>query len=191
MRPWSKSRWALTVLLLSVASCALFQRFGAGGPYKGRVIDAETKQPLEGAVVLAVWKKSFPAGVHRAYGFLDAEEVLTDKGGTFVVGKKPPISWIPGVSVEGPGITIFYPGYGFYPIYHTSPPRGIPPGIEVLLEQMEKEGLTFELPSLKTREERRKVVQHPVLLPSIPREKMPNLIRLLNIERKATGLPPV
>ena len=92
--------------------------------------------------------------------------------------------------MEGPGITIFYPGYGFYPNYHTNPP--LPPaGTEGLLEQMEKEGLTFELPSLKTREERRKVVQHPVLLPSIPREKMPNLIRLLNIERKATGLPPV
>jgi hypothetical protein len=56
---------------------------------------------------------------------------------------------------------------------------------------MEKEGLTFEIPRLKTQQERIKVVQDLVLLSSIPREKMPNLIRLLNVERKATGLPPV
>jgi hypothetical protein len=47
---------------LLLTSCGLVEgqdgRFLEGmtyGPYRGRVIDAETKQPLEGAVVLGVW----------------------------------------------------------------------------------------------------------------------------------------
>lgn len=34
----------------------------ASGAYRGHVVDAETKQRLAGAVVLAIWKKQVPVG---------------------------------------------------------------------------------------------------------------------------------
>ena len=36
----------------------------AAGPYRGRVIDAETKEPLAGAVVLVYWLRNAPAIGH-------------------------------------------------------------------------------------------------------------------------------
>jgi hypothetical protein len=140
-----------------VAGCGLFYPVFAGGPYKGRVVDSETKQPLEGAVVLAVWDSVTPTIADTVDSYLDAEEVLTDSNGRFVVGKHPPISWRPGW-VEGPRLIIYCPGYGFYPHYHTSPPMPLR-GTEQLLERMEKEELVIELPRLKTREERLKVIR--------------------------------
>jgi hypothetical protein len=189
MRRWSKSTWVTIVILVLVASCGLFNQLLAGGPYKGRVIDAETKKPLEGAVVLAVWQRVSAGFVQKAYGFLDAEEVLTDSNGRFVVGKHAPASWIPGTWVYGPDIIIFYPGYGFYPRYHVSPPMPLG-GTETLLEVMEKKELVIELPPLKTRKERLEV-QDGVLSSRIPDYKMPGLIRLVNLERQRLGLDPV
>lgn len=188
MRRWSKTRWAATVLLLLVVSCGVYQRLAAGGPYRGRVIDSETKQPLEGAVVLAVWYTMTPALADVMYLYLDAEEALTDKDGRFVVGKHPPMTWRPISWVDSPRITIFYPGYGFYPRYHVSPPWP-PGGTDTLLEMMEKEELVIELPQLKTREERINVL-HKVPVDEAPRERIPNLIRLVNIEWKRLNLPP-
>lgn len=187
MKRWSMSV-ASVVLLITVAGCGLFYPVFAGGPYKGRVIDSETKQPLEGAVVLAVWDSVTPTIADTVDSYLDAEEVLTDSNGRFVVGKHPPTSWRLGW-VEGPKIIVFYPGYGFYPLYHISPPMPLR-GTEELLERMEKEELVIELPPLKTREERLKV-EGGVLYLSVPDEKMPNLIRLLNLERGRLGLDPV
>jgi hypothetical protein len=156
----------------------------AGGPYRGRVIDAETKQPLEGAVVLAVWENKAPGISGTSYSYLDSEEVLTDENGRFVVGKNPPVSssmpW-----VAGPRITIFYPGYGFYPRYQVSP-KG---STRIHLETMEKQELTFELKRLKTRDERLKVIGGIFPGLEIPRNKIQNLIRLINIESKKLGIP--
>ena len=67
------------LLFLSVPAFGLFQPLIAGGPYRGRVIDAETKQPLEGAVVLAVWENKTPGVAGYGYSYLDSEEVLTDE----------------------------------------------------------------------------------------------------------------
>ena len=87
------------------------------GPWKGTVIDAETKEPIEGAVVVAVWKKVYggsPAG--NISGFLDAIEVLTNKDGRFVIPKfwkfnvLPLIRWF-----DGPEFEIFKPGYTAFP----------------------------------------------------------------------------
>lgn len=155
----------------------------AGGPYRGRVIDAETKQPLEGAVVLAVWENKAPGISGTSYSYLDSEEVLTDEDGKFVVGKNPPLSstmpW-----VAGPRLTIFYPGYGFYPRYQVSP-KG---STRIHLETMEKQELTIELPKLKTREERLRVIRGVFPGMEVPRKKIPYLMHMINKESKAIGI---
>ena len=191
MKRWSEKILFMllisALLFLSVPAFGLFQPLFAGGPYKGRVIDAETKQPLEGAVVLAVWENKTPGIAGYSYSYLDSEEVLTDENGRFIVGRHPPMSLIP-AWVYGPRIDIFYPGYGSYPIYHVSPP--VPLGGETeLLERMAKEELTIELPCLKTKAERLRVIRGALPL-QVPRKKIPNLMRLINMESKAIGIPP-
>lgn len=167
-----------SLFLTAAASCGPLNPLFAGGPYKGKVVDAETKGPLVGAVVLAVWYRSAPTLVGTPKDFLDAEEVLTDSQGEFVVGKSPPASWIPGTWVTDPDITIFYPGYGYFPYFHVSPPYP-PTGYKGLLEVMEREVVVIELPRLKTEEERRKACTFFIVRGRVPEEKMPNLVRLL------------
>ena len=116
-------RYSISALLfISVLGCGVFHPLLAGGPYRGRVIDAETKQPLEGAVVLAIWETKTPGVAGYGYSYLDSEEVLTDENGRFVVGRHPSKRVGCPASVYGPRIDIFYPGYGSYPIYHVNPP---------------------------------------------------------------------
>src|SRR2546426_12009119 len=50
--------FAVLVLLMSGAMAAAFEPPGEG-PWRGTIVDADTKQPLEGVVVLAVWNERY------------------------------------------------------------------------------------------------------------------------------------
>jgi hypothetical protein len=175
----------LTLLFTTLAGCGPVSPLFAGGPYKGKVLDAETKAPIVGAVVLAVWYRGAPGLGVSSHGFLDAEEVLTDKSGEFTVGEHSPASLIPGTWVTGPNIKIFYPNYGYFPRYQVTP-RDPPGGYKGLLAEMEKRVVVFELPPLKTRKEVLEAYQlvNPV---EVPNEKKLKLNRLLNQQRKDLG----
>ena len=79
--------------------------------FRGRVIDAETKEPIEGAVVVVLyekWEFGGPGGGNTLP--MDAKETLTDKDGEFyftayrtLIG---PLSRVSDVS-----LIIFKPGY--------------------------------------------------------------------------------
>jgi hypothetical protein len=79
-------RYLKTILLLSIitfsySGCAIYHQYGS---YYGKIVDAETKQPLEGAVILAyyyTWLHASPGG--PSVYFLDTQEVVTDKNGEF------------------------------------------------------------------------------------------------------------
>jgi hypothetical protein len=47
------------------------------GPYEGKIIDAETNQPIEGVVVLGVGTRSAYRG-RRCRSYYDAKETITD-----------------------------------------------------------------------------------------------------------------
>jgi len=55
------------------------------GPYKGRVIDAETGKPLEGVVVLGVWYKEEMTVGGTVGTYYDARETVTDSKGNFEI----------------------------------------------------------------------------------------------------------
>jgi len=178
-------RLALILSLCLIAAGIGMTQLGwllyTGGPYQGQLVDAETHQPLEGAVVLFYWD-------HDVYGspggpvstFLKAKEILTDKEGRFY------IPWFIGLSPSPfsivrwqPGLTIFYPGYRAEPGVVT--PSDGKPFRDPTLIPMRK---------LTTRDERIRAVRG--LPPSrVPDQAMPNLIRLVNVERIALGLKPV
>ena len=163
----------------------------ADGPYRGRVIDAETKEPLAGAVVLVYWIRNAPAIGHGpAQSFLGAEEALTDDRGEFIVAENPPSNWIPFTWRSLPNFIIFQPGYGYFPRHFATTPPLPPTGFEGLLKIMEKQPVVFELPRLTTREDRLFVVDtvNPLV---VPREQIRNLIRLLNDERRNLHLQPL
>ena len=94
------------VLLAGFSPKAYAQNYR--GPFEGRVLDAETRQPIEGAVVFVRWVKRHMGS--RAT-FYDAAEVLTDEKGEFYIPKK--WSWNPWTNlVMDSRIIIFKGGYG-------------------------------------------------------------------------------
>jgi hypothetical protein len=157
------------VLLLVLYLILVAVQVKAAGPWIGRIIDIETKEPLEGAVVLAVWERVYrtPAGPNSY--FYEAKEVLTDKEGRFEIPAYTPINLLPVISfMRGPHFTIFKPGYlslsdinlGEYLLAGAN---------RTPVELTEMGGEVFrlapgviELPKLKTREERRQGQPSPV-----------------------------
>ncbi len=73
------------LILLFLSSSETYADLYSGGPWRGRVIDAETKQPIEGAVVAMTWHRVYDCGVGRYPYFQKACEVLTDKTGSFEI----------------------------------------------------------------------------------------------------------
>lgn len=49
------------------------------GPYEGKVVDADTKEPLEGVVVLLQWRRLNTGNT----SLIDAQEAMTDENGNF------------------------------------------------------------------------------------------------------------
>jgi len=82
-------------------------------PFQGKVIDADTKEPIGGAVVLAVYHKSTTSIAGSDTYPVDAQESMTDADGEFRMSAKR--VWFG--KIEGwprGNITIFKPGYGVF-----------------------------------------------------------------------------
>lgn len=69
--------------LLSLVNPAFSAIFRYDGPYEGKVIDADTGNPIEGAVVLGVWNRIHSNVAGWNYEFYDAVETVTDNNGNF------------------------------------------------------------------------------------------------------------
>ena len=104
-----------TIILLIMSGYVYFTFLYA---YHGQVIDADTKQPIEGAVVVASWSEqqlSFTGGGTR---FKDVKETITDKKGEWTIrgprggGLSRFLSLIPGIyHTHRPEFIVFKPGY--------------------------------------------------------------------------------
>jgi hypothetical protein len=176
---------SISLLLLLVMSLTVAVDLSwADGPYRGKVIDAETKEPIEEVVVVAVWTKNEYRIIESHEVFAEAKEALTDKTGEFEI---PGYKWTSiffYFGIQPPEIYIFKPGYGDFPWHQVSPnPKQ---SNAALLEPFKTHGVV-ELPKIKTREERLAVYHDYSLLEDIPHEKVPNLIKMKNIEGKNLG----
>ena len=148
------------------------------GPYRGKVIDAETKAPIQGAVVLAYWDYEEVTWFHTFARFYEAREVLTDNRGEFfmdvadIEGLAPPRTRIP-------EFIIFKPGYGYYPRHQVAPKTNL---AEVFLGK----GSVVQLKRWKTSQDRRKALLTPPV--RVPEIKMRELLKALNEESRFLGL---
>lgn len=180
--------------------------------FKGRVIDAETKEPIEGAVVVVDYAKrslvSGPGGGGTGF-ILDIKETLTDNNGEFYFSSyTTPL--LPQWAEDYAEFIIYKPGYGSFPGQGAMPSGLGLDSIEIFFSKGiggagELEGLvntkaamikvTFgivELPKLKTREERRLSMPGPIFGSEhsdawyLKKQKL--FIDLLNEERRNLGL---
>jgi hypothetical protein len=88
--------------------------------FSGKVVDAETKEPIEGAVVVAHWNKEAAFIIEAHQSLKDVKETLTNKNGEWTIkgpkGREPSIflriiSHLPFVYYTlKPNFIIFKPG---------------------------------------------------------------------------------
>jgi len=201
---------SLLLAFCCVAQAAVASAYGAP-TYKGMVVDAETKAPIEGAVVVVVWYKKPLITMNGPLYFHNAKEVLTDSKGGFSLSAFPGINWNPFTRLmkdpnisrtypDDPGIypviAIFSPGYGPFPEAQVKPPSEVETKRAML-----KEGIVVELPKLETKEELQKYTNSDDIGFSIchstsrfycvPADRIANFIRLLNVHRGMIGLDPL
>lgn len=152
----------------------------ADGPWRAQIVDAETKQPLEGVVVLAVWTKHVRSLGGPSSEYHDSQEVLTDKDGRFTIPARSFWSLNPLIFFRGPRFLMFKPGSG-RAIWAGGKQREIWPE--------EKPGdIIIELPRLKTLEERKEYLQDVRIgFLTVPIQKTPLLQEAITEERRAVG----
>ena len=154
------------------------------GPYRGQVVDAETKAPLAGAVVVVLWWRDRVYPFHSVAEHHAVRETVTDLEGRFFLDVKDVEEGAPRRTYY-PEFLIFLPGYGSYPRKHVSP-TGLTVG------KFERPGMIVELPRLRDREERLKHLGSfgPHSYSDKPFKDLPELMRRINTERIVVGLEP-
>lgn len=154
------------------------------GPYRARVVDAQTKAPLADAVVVALWRRDRVYPFHSVSEKYAVRETVTDADGRFVLDAKDVEEGAPRRTYH-PEFLIFLPGYGAYP-WHQTLPRGFTGGV------FERSGALVELPRLEGQEERRRHLQSisPASFSEHPFKDLPELMRRVNHERSVVGLNP-
>jgi hypothetical protein len=84
--------------------------YHSDGPYKGKVVDMETGEPIEGAVVAGLWYLEFTI----SNPFCDAKETLTDNKGEFILPRASCFTFWPLAGMDRE-VVVFKPGYLGYP----------------------------------------------------------------------------
>ena len=172
------------ILLVAIAVILfiIFWPWAFLGSYKGKVIDADTKEPIEGAAVLVVYINFYPTVAGSISSAGDAQETLTDKNGEFKIPWKVNLYGDAKFMPDGE-VIIFKPGYGVLPSHKRSTAVGEnkswPPAFKYVV---------YEIPKLKTREERKRNARMRSY-DEIPYENRKIYIKTINEERRNLGLP--
>lgn len=169
---------AVALLILCLSGCTTI--IGYDGTRIGKVVDRDTGQPIEGAVVHGTWNRVHigPGGAHGVY--YDSRETLAGKDGSF---KLDGIGLLILSTIDDVEINVFKAGYTqlAYAFWHN-------------ITDYKTKDVTVELvddtPVIKLRrmtmEERK--LWHPVLPGGdVPKKHKRLLIRESNEEMKARG----
>jgi hypothetical protein len=177
----------LLILIVSIAGFFVFVPRGVvyAKTYHGQVLDEETGKPLEGAVVVVVWHTRPIIAMDAPEYFHDAKEALTDAQGRFRMEASPAIEWNPFTVIKKPNIAIFQPGYEPFALLRPLTRQGFKSFEDV--DRALQKGATIKLPPLKTQEQLKKSGLD-IAIGEVPSAKIPNLIRVINVQRKTAGL---
>jgi len=159
--------------------------------FKGRVIDAETKEPIEEAVVVAQYHSNVlgPTGSHTT--LIDVQEALTDSRGEFFIPSKTRIIYPLSVG-DDTSFLVWKPGYnrkdiwgGYFFAKEPGTIENRPTHTDKGLELKPVRIGIVEVTKLRTKEERLKGMPSPV--GDLDR-KQTNLIKAINEERRYLGV---
>jgi hypothetical protein len=109
-----KKKILILILILLVALIILSNLLGHGWivyyerPFTGKVINSETKEPIEGAIVVAIYKI---IGYLMPVFVFDAKEVLTNKNGEFYIPPHMSLSLWPFSRCDPTEFIFYKPGY--------------------------------------------------------------------------------
>ncbi len=159
--------------------------------FQGKVIDTDTKEPIEGAVVVAGYAIRTYGLIESDTDVVDAKEVLTNKKGEFYIPAHIFFSLYPVARGETPEFIVYKPGYTAYPetAYFRQFPHGpLSTGIDNTA-RLFKKGVTVELKRLATEEERLRTV--PSGFSDMRSRQLPLLYRAINEEYRRFGLKGV
>jgi hypothetical protein len=185
--------FGLLFVLIGILACRLPTE--AAGSWNGQIVDKETGKPLEGVVVLAVWRKCGFIVMNGCAAYYDSQEVVTGPDGRFVIHPRRAFVIFPPLrSLKGPDFYIFKSGYGEWKF------RGQDDWSKDAIEREKQrkqawrqfegaEGVVIELPALKTREERLRFYQGAFLGPSgtTPSDRMKRWQEAEDTERAYLG----
>ncbi len=168
--------------------------------YSGKVIDVETKEPIQGAAVVASWLKERPTLAGPSTSFFDVKEALTDKEGKWQIkGHKgncydtiPRLFQFIGIPcTREPTFIVFKPGYCSWSFNALS--------IDICKEKMKGYNYTYsnnigeiiELPKLTTKEDRLKAqrISPDTNGAKETDKKIINFLKLINEEKRYLGIP--
>jgi hypothetical protein len=206
----------LATLVLGFGGYCVAPSSYAAETYRGTVIDAETKAPLEGAVVVVIWYSKPLITMDGPQYFHKATEALTDAEGKFTVDGSPGMNWNPFRRVLKdpkiyPKIIIFNPSYGPFPtanLSSISEENSYSEGVHkanalmgAFSEGIVKDGAVVELTRLKTADALKRykdsddvgfsVCHSASRFHCVPPDQISNFLRLINAHRQAIGLDPL
>ena len=159
-----KRSWKIIFIGLVLILIVVILTHASDRTYQGRVIDAETSQPIEGAVVVAYWWKEKGAFLGSMERLKDVKETLTDRDGKWSItgpesDKKKIVRSMLSViaivwAIRDPGFIIFKPGYCSWPNGFSMDACKDKIRPDRTDQIMEGKTVEFELPKLTSREDR-------------------------------------
>jgi hypothetical protein len=172
------------LMLVGLSGC-----IHSDGPYRGKVVELDTGNPIEGAVVAGQWYIDYMINTQRICA---SKETLTDKNGEFELPSAWCFSSIPFVTLHKPNVVVFKPGYLGYPPLGASPEDRKAHMADFTGREFKKENdyNTIKLGRPKTRMEREFTVSHAegFFHDDNCLRKLPNLLKLTNEESRSLGL---
>lgn len=167
----------LHLLILSGCAPAMYD-----ASFKGKVIDDDTKEPIEGAVALAIWTTWMATPAGEVDQYYDAYETVTDKNGEFYLpGKGPRVA----SNLDPMQVTVLKAGYmvssgtrDYYASYS--------------LNKNSREGrLTVPLRKLSSKQRKMRGIGPSLPPDEAPIEKVNKFLLELNKDRIERGLTPI
>ena len=181
---------ALIVLALATAGAWLLWPTPPSGPWRAQIVDAETAQPVEGVIVLAIWDKLSIGWPHPDRSFYDLDEVVSNADGRIVIPARVKAGRRPLETLRGPMIRMFKPGYGDWQFQDSAKwtdaertTRG-----KAIWDQFAHDGVVIVLRRARTRDERLRALDGLLPAPEAPMEKFPRLLAAYDREIGRLGL---